>query len=182
MHKLHINLYATRDLDGCLCAVLAHLLAADKGGGVTVEWINPGDLSGVSRLAAALEIADLYGTPLPDVRLVLVCGARITDELRSRLEACHSLDHMIELRQANPRVLRCLGFRHPPRASRAVRSLARLRRCHIQHFLLRALLAKLGPENLVLVLYNFCRNHPHEQINLLRFTTPAQFISYAGQQ
>ena len=161
MNKQQINVFATRDLSGCICAVYGHLVAAEVGGGVTVDWINPGDLSPLEALIYALGVARDCQIQLPDVRSIFVCGAAITPEMRSQLNAFSSDDHEIGVYQFDV-VNVLLAEEYESK--------------------MNGLLNILGPDNFVSVMVEFCQNHPGESFDMNQYPTLREFITYAGQQ
>lgn len=161
MNKQQINVFATRDLSGCICAVYGHLVAAEVQGGVTVDWINPGDLSSVHTLIYALGVARANHIQLPDVRSIFVCGAAITKELRDRFKELSSEYHEIGVYQFD------------------VLSGVLVKEFEDQ---MNGLLNLLGPDNFVSVMVEFCKNHPEENMDIGRYNTLREFITYAGQQ
>ena len=161
MNKQQINVFATRDLSGCICAVYGHLVAAEVGGGVTVDWINPGDLSPLEALIYALGVARDCQIQLPDVRSIFVCGAAITQEARDKLNAFSSDDHEIGVYQFDV-VSGLLAKEYDSK--------------------MNGLLNILGPDNFVSVMVEFCQNHPGESLDMDQYPTLREFITYAGQK
>lgn len=161
MNKQQINVFATRDLSGCICAVYGHLVAAEVHGGVTVDWINPDDPSPIDMLIYALGVAHANRLQLPDVRSIFVCGAAITQEARNKLESFSSDEHEIGVYQFD------------------VENGLLAKEYESQ---MNAMLNLLGPDNFVSVMVEFCQNHPGESFDMNQYPTLREFITYAGQQ
>lgn len=158
MNKQQINVFATRDLSGCICAVYGHLVAAEVGGGVTVDWVDPGDLSPIEGLIYALGVARDCQIELPDVRSIFVCGTAVTQDIRNRLNSFSSDDHEIVVYQFD---VENGMFTHRFQSQ------------------MDDLLNMLGPDNFVSVMVEFCQTHPGEALDAdpLR-----EFVTYASQR
>ena len=180
MNQFQINLFATRDLDGCLCAVLAHLLAAEKYGGVSVEWINPGDASPVSRLTQALSIAWAYEAPLPEERIVYVAGAKCDEKTRSEFAEMSDKTHRIWVLDSMPPRMSCVHM-YTCVISPTTSVVTNLVYGFVNEWERRAamegLLAITGPDNFVNVITAYCRTHPQSELRLTEFHSLQEFLN-----